>query len=111
MANLIDSAVGLDRLQGNKGLYKRMLNLYVQSKEPEAFEQALADNDTGRASAVMHSIKGIAGNLALTALFEISSELMTQLKEGTVNHELIGQYREILKATNNAAESMMAELA
>ena len=111
MADLIDSAAGLGRLQGNKGLYKRMLNLYIQSKEPEAFEQALADNDTDRASAVMHSIKGVAGNLALTALFDISSELMIQLRDGIADPELIGQYREILKATNGAAEALAAELA
>ncbi|MCL1828475.1 MAG: Hpt domain-containing protein [Oscillospiraceae bacterium] len=110
MANYIDEETGLGRLQGNKGLYKRMLNLFVSSKEPAAFEEALADNNNEQASAVMHSIKGIAGNLALTSLFEISSVLMTELKDGIVNTDLIEQYRESLKNTTAAAEELMARL-
>ena len=111
MASIIDLEDGLGRLQGSKALYKRMLNLFLQSKEPAQFEQALADNDLEQASAAMHSIKGVAGNLGLTALFESSSVLMTQLKEGVANSDLIDGYRAILKDTQEAAKDLIAQFA
>lgn len=110
IAAYVNTDDGLGRLRGNKALYKRMLGLFKKSEEFGAFEKALADGDTPAAANAMHSIKGIAGNLSLDRLFELSSELMGELRDGIVDSDHISAYRECLETTNACIDEIAEQL-
>ena len=110
VARYVDLDSALERLRGNTNLYKRMLGLFVQSEEFAAFEKAVEDADDIRASDVMHGIKGIAGNLSLTALYEISTILTVDFKKGTADPQMVEDYRGILVNTKICVEDIIAKL-
>ena len=104
----LDAALG--RVRGNTAIYKRMLGLFTQSGEFEAFEGALAAKDYARAAEVAHGIKGMTGNLGFTRLFETSNELMLQLRQGPPDTALLAEYRETLTKTREVVAGVEAEL-
>jgi HPt (histidine-containing phosphotransfer) domain-containing protein len=104
----IDMETGLGRVRGNAVIYKKMLGMFLNSKEFGAFEEALAANDYPKAADVAHAIKGLTGNLALTPLFEESTKLMNQLKEGKFDEAAVQNYRGILTETRSAVELVLA---
>lgn len=95
----IDIDSGLARVANNKTLYKRMLGLFVNCEERSAFEQAFSENNLSRAGEIMHSIKGMSGNLSLTRVYELSSEITNLLRVGDVSLPLIDEYREAFEKT------------
>ena len=82
MSELMDIKGGLARVGNNEGLFKRLLAKFEASVDMEGFESALAEKDYLKAGEIVHAAKGIAGNLSLTALFDISSVLMEELRGG-----------------------------
>ena len=104
----IDEA--LARVRGNKKLYKRMLQMFLQSAELPALEEAFAAQDYPRAAELAHAIKGMTGNLSLTCLFDISVQLMGQLREGAPDPVAVELYHDALEKTRecvtNAIETM-----
>jgi len=65
---------GLERVAGNFETYLRLLREFPisQKTEIETIEQALAKNDFQRARTGIHTIKGLAGNLSLTDVYQAS---------------------------------------
>ncbi|MDL2253552.1 Hpt domain-containing protein [Ruminococcaceae bacterium OttesenSCG-928-I18] len=106
----IDIETGLGRVRNNKKLYSRMLGLFLQSPDLEAFENAVTAGDTAKAAEAAHAIKGVAGNLGLDAVFEDSNLLMGELREGTLNEELIATYRADLAETRKQVEAALPTL-
>ena len=90
---------GLNRLRNNVSLYKRMLGMILASDEFGKFDAFLDSGDIKGAADSAHAIKGMTGNLSLTALFDISVELMNTLREEAVDEGMVASYREILKTT------------
>ena len=106
----IDIDAGLGRVRGNKPLYKRMLGMFLDSSEIGDFERYIKDKSYEEASNSAHAIKGIAGNLGMSALFEISGELVEELRRGSVNQERILEYTDILEKTLAAAGETIERL-
>ncbi|MDR1117630.1 MAG: Hpt domain-containing protein [Oscillospiraceae bacterium] len=107
----VDVESGLSRVRGNKTIYKRMLQLFLQSEEFASFEAQLEAKDYQRASEVAHGIKGMTGNLGMPRIFEMSADLMVKLKDGPVDESIIDEYRDILEKTREYAKAASAELA
>jgi HPt (histidine-containing phosphotransfer) domain-containing protein len=65
-----DLAAGLNRLQGNEGLYKKLLGRLITDYSGAAKDigAALKAGDMDRVHGLVHSLKGVAGNLAATDL-------------------------------------------
>jgi CheY-like chemotaxis protein/HPt (histidine-containing phosphotransfer) domain-containing protein len=65
-----DLSDGLNRLQGNKGLYLKLLLNFATDYDRAANEirQALDAEDFDKAHSLVHNLKGLAGNLAATDL-------------------------------------------
>jgi CheY-like chemotaxis protein len=61
-----DLSEGLNRLQGNRKLYKKLLLNFVSqySAAPDSIRQAIDSKDYDQAHSLVHSLKGVAGNLA-----------------------------------------------
>ncbi|THB72995.1 MAG: response regulator [Gammaproteobacteria bacterium] len=81
-SDTIDLASGLKKLGGNKKLYYKILNDFVDTyrREKESLFILLNDKDTETLSRKLHSIKGISLNLGLDNLGEIarSAELIVK---------------------------------
>jgi signal transduction histidine kinase/DNA-binding response OmpR family regulator/HPt (histidine-containing phosphotransfer) domain-containing protein len=78
-----DLAAGLNRLQGNEGLYKKLLGRLAAdySGSTEEIRAALKARDMDRARGLAHSLKGVAGNLAATDLEAAAGGLEKLVKE------------------------------
>lgn len=109
--NYLDIEGGLGRLRGNKKLYGRMLQMFMQSAEIDALETALDGQDYPKAAELAHTIKGVSGNLSMPELFETSTELMNQLRSGAPTSEALARYREAVAATRPLVEATIADLA
>ena len=101
---------GLSRVRGNAGLYKRMLGMFANSKEFNAFEEALDAQDWHRAAEVAHAIKGMTGNLSLTAVFEASTQLMVTLRNGAPDPADVETYRAALIGTQAEVAKLIETL-
>jgi two-component system sensor histidine kinase/response regulator len=75
-------AQGLERLQGNQKLYRKLL-LDFGAKYTEAASEirmALDNGDLKQAHSLIHNLKGLAGNLAATELQSAAAEMEKQVK-------------------------------
>ena len=108
MSDLLDIQGGLARVGNNEGLLKRLLAKFETSVDMEGFEAALAEKDYVKAGEIVHAAKGIAGNLSLTALFEISSVLMEELRGGgTPVDEDVVKFRQLFEETKVAVNEYL----
>ena len=110
LSKYVDVDGALTRLRGNKKLYAKMLNMFLNVNEFTEFEEAIAKEDLNRAADLAHSIKGMTGNLSLTTLFEQSEKLMHQLRQGELNQELIALYRETYTLTRGFVEEVKTQM-
>ena len=107
---LINVEEGLGRVRNNAMLYKRMLSMFIDSKEVGQLEDALAEGNLEAASHEAHSVKGIAGNLSLTDLYNISDILTEELRKDILNEETLALYRDVLGQTQNIVSETIATL-
>lgn len=101
---------GLGRVRNNKKLYKRMLTMFLSGGEFAALEEALAAGDMPKAAAAAHSIKGVTGNLSLTELYKISTELTDQLRKDVLDEQTVSRCREAYAETRKAVEQLIATM-
>jgi len=80
----IDLAKGIERLQGNKKLYRKLLHEFVQNHadDLQKINQALADKNIQRAQRLAHTLKGVARSIAANHLSAIAEELEVSLRQG-----------------------------
>jgi HPt (histidine-containing phosphotransfer) domain-containing protein len=101
---------GLSRVRGNKKLFRRMLSLFDASEEFQKLQALLDAKDYPQAGDVAHTIKGMVGNLSMTALFETSTVLMNELRQGVYDDAHIAQYQDALDQTRVRVKALEAEL-
>ncbi|MGW8301496.1 MAG: PAS domain S-box protein [Desulfobacterales bacterium] len=77
-----DLAEGLNRLQGNQKLYRKLLLDFGSKYTTAAAEirQALDSSDFEQAHSLIHNLKGLAGNLAATELQAAAVEMEKLVK-------------------------------
>jgi len=73
----VDVAAGLQRVAGNKRLYRDLLTQFAVKHEftGTTIRQALASGDRSKAERLTHSLKGAAGNLGLNEIFQTAGKL------------------------------------
>ena len=78
----IDIAAALERLGGHMALLSRLLALFVQDfgASLQHIQHAIDDGDLAQAAQLVHKIKGAAGNLSATELYETASALEDRLR-------------------------------
>jgi two-component system sensor histidine kinase/response regulator len=79
----IDVADGLNRVAGNRKLYRSLLGQFVdqQADAVSAIRASLAREDFVLAERFMHTLKGVSGNLGAKALSGLAAELERSLKD------------------------------
>jgi PAS domain S-box-containing protein len=106
-----DLADGLNRLQGNKKLYRKLLISFATDYDSAADEirRALDAEDFDQTHSLVHNLKGLAGNLAATKLQAAALNLEKLVKgadEKTPSAKELGlKFSELESALNLALES------
>ncbi len=108
-----DLAEGLQRLMGNRALYRKLLaNFAAQYAQSAAdIRRALDDGDFDRAHALIHTIKGVAGNLSAKALQAACAALEKRIKHEdptrpTPADALVTDYEAFREALGRALEAV-----
>jgi len=102
--NPIDMTTGLNRLRGNRVLYKKLLlQLCVESEGvADAIEKDLTKGKTTDACRLVHQLKGTAGNLSATHLQKTALELETAIR----NEEPLKTCRGLLEKIDAALRAL-----
>lgn len=82
----IDYTDAIERFCGNEALYERLACKYLDDTHFDALAHALDEEDVERAYQEAHGLKGVAGNLSFSALYQAVSEISETLREGDVAH-------------------------
>jgi two-component system sensor histidine kinase/response regulator len=79
----LDVADGLNRVAGNMKLYRSLLGQFVdqQADTVSAVRASLAREDFASAERLMHTLKGLSGNLGAKALSGLAAELERSLRD------------------------------
>ena len=80
MEFLIDCAGGIRLCGGNRELYFRMLSLFCKDPTASRLDAALLRDDMQDAFVQAHTLKGLAAQLALPALYGAASPLCDVLR-------------------------------
>ena len=83
----IDHATGLKRVAGNEALYRKLLLDFHRdyAASVESTRAALAESRVADAERLVHTLKGVAGNIGATALHEAARELDDALRRGDLD--------------------------
>lgn len=91
----VDVDGGLKRINGNEKLYTRLLGTFVKTIKGQAVQ---ADFDLSELDGVKekaHAIKGTAGNMSITPVYDAYTEIMNLLRADQID-EAREQIRKIL---------------
>jgi HPt (histidine-containing phosphotransfer) domain-containing protein len=99
----IDVKSGAARVGGNESLYRKLLGKFESNIDIAGLDAAIASGDFEEAGKIVHTAKGVAGNLSLTAFFEESALLMEQLRGGAAPQEKdVELFRQLYEETKRA---------
>ncbi|MBR2802918.1 MAG: Hpt domain-containing protein [Erysipelotrichaceae bacterium] len=74
---------GLTRCLGNEAFYLQLCGMMLKDDNLQKLEEALAANDLDKAFEAAHALKGVAGNLSLTPIYEPAAEITELLRSRT----------------------------
>lgn len=85
-----------DRFVGDEAFYESCLNMFFEDKSLKSLKETLEANNLEESFALAHSVKGVVGNLGLTPLYNITSELVELLRSKDIEGAKV-QYKVIMK--------------
>lgn len=80
---------GLARFMDNVAMYEKYLKLFVKDDNFANAKAALVKKDYTEFYTCIHTIKGVAGNLSITNLYNKSHEMVVIYREG--KYELLDE--------------------
>jgi HPt (histidine-containing phosphotransfer) domain-containing protein len=95
----------------NKKLYARLLNKFKNENTLDAVFNALQSGNQEQAQIAIHTIKGIAANLSLIALYEQSKSLEVEIKAQAVQPESLETIKVCFAETLNSINKVLASYA
>lgn len=78
----IDYDDAMDRFGGNAELFFCLARKYLDGDNYARLVSAMEMHDFDEAYRQAHSLKGVAGNLSFTKLYNIAAEIASNLREG-----------------------------
>ena len=94
---------GMGRCLNNEAIYLRLVNQAMGTTNLEDLKTALDENDLNRAFELCHAMKGVFGNLALSPLYELSSEMTEHLR-----HQEQADYAGLYARLSERADALKA---
>ena len=101
-----DYQTALSRMMGNQGLLARMLKKFENDRNYGALEKAVENEDYGGVFTAAHTLKGVAGNLELTPLYETCTRLSDATRGGKKDGDVQGLFLAVREAYRNVMENM-----
>jgi two-component system sensor histidine kinase/response regulator len=109
----INLADGLNRVAGNRRLYRDLLGQFA-AKQGDAAGQisaALKTEDLKLAERIAHTVKGVAGNLGITEVQSAAQKLEKAIREGQDSVALLGAFATLFGRQVHAIEQALQESA
>ena len=78
----LDVKKGLSIVSNNKAVYAKLLKSFANNAFCEQLVNAINDGDMDQVRQKAHSLKGVAGNMYMDELFELSRLIEADIKEG-----------------------------
>ena len=100
----VDYDGALSRFMGNEALLMRFLNKFLDDPNFLNLATALAQGDAEKAFQAAHTLKGVAGNLSLSGLYEQAAKISEALRSGdlesakTIMPDVKAAYKKITEA-------------
>jgi len=105
----INEEEGLKRVMNNGKLYARLLTKFKNDTNINDLIAFSGAEDWEKAQGAAHTIKGIAANLSLTQLFNLSLDVETQLKGKSVKSESLDSIKTCFAETLLEVEKVIAK--
>ena len=80
--NYIDFDSALRRIGGNEGLFRKLLTIFQKDVKIEELYTAIESNNLNEIAVTAHTIKGVAANLSLIKLTNITTTIDNDAKAG-----------------------------
>lgn len=93
----VDTEGAVRRFSGNAGLYERFLRKFLSDATFAEVTDAFEKEDAEAALAATHTLKGVTANLGLTTLYDISSKMVSLIRDNKFG-EAAGKYPELKAA-------------
>ena len=108
----LDTSLGLRRVLGKENVYLSLLRKFASGHKNDfvALEEALARNDRSTAERLVHTLKGVAGNIGATTLQESAALLEASLRRGEPNSALLELAAQPAKLLTELVEGLEAAL-
>jgi HPt (histidine-containing phosphotransfer) domain-containing protein len=89
----VDVDSGLQRIAGNKRLYRDLLSQFVvrQQSIGNRIKEALEAGDHDQAERLAHSLKGVAGNLGINQIFVLAGDLESSIRESQAGTKALNE--------------------
>ena len=81
----VDVEGGLRRINNNAKLYTRLLGTFVKSIEGQSVAPDFDEAQVAEAVEKAHAIKGTAGNLSITPVYEAYTKVVDLLRAGQID--------------------------
>ena len=75
---------GLTRCFGNEGLYLKLMGTVPGDANFDKLQHAAADGDSGAVFEAAHALKGALGNLSLTPMYTLVSDICETARDGNM---------------------------
>ncbi|MDR2793869.1 MAG: Hpt domain-containing protein [Treponema sp.] len=104
----VNQQEGLKRVMNNKKLYVRLLTKFRNETNLSELLGAVAAKDCDKAEETAHTLKGLCGNLSLTALYEKVTALDAQLKNKIIDTDAVDDIAACFNETQKAIDGVLA---
>ncbi|MDR0473818.1 MAG: Hpt domain-containing protein [Treponema sp.] len=105
----INEEEGLKRLMNNSKLYAKLLAKFKADVNLDNLIAFANNQDWEKAQAAAHTIKGTAGNLSLTELFNQSLNVETQIKGKSLDPKSLENLKKCFSETLICIEEVIAK--
>jgi two-component system, sensor histidine kinase and response regulator len=108
----INLADGLNRVAGNRRLYRDLLRQFAAKQGDAAAEisAALKNGESERAERIAHTVKGVAGNLAITEVQGAAQKVEKAIKDGQDSKVPLDSFAAVLCTHVHAIEQALQVL-
>ncbi|MDR3264851.1 MAG: Hpt domain-containing protein [Synergistaceae bacterium] len=106
----IDTEKALGRIRGNTKLFKMLLTSFLQTPYFEQLQKEIGAGDNEAAAKSAHAIKGVAANLSLTRIYELSQAVEACLKANSGAEESLETFKTAYAETLKAIDIVMKGL-
>lgn len=94
----------MTRFMGNEQIYLKILAMLPQDENLRKLDQALQADDYSAAFDAAHTLKGIAGNLGLTHLYQAVCAIVEPLRTGVPREDCAVLFQSVKEEFERAAD-------